>query len=180
MRKKINSLNWLLLAVMFLGISVTSLTACQQLDDGDFTEPITMYEKLPGTWNLVSLTQIDERALANGDKVTEVDLTSLFETFSITLNVDAAKQPTTYTITGSAPALLPVEGYWKLSNDFQNWDGTPLTLVLYSDASKTQPTAQVQVTTVPGNDRTLGFTLTRKTNGVAFVSYNYKLTPVIE
>ncbi len=165
--------------MLILLMSCSMLASCDT-DDGSYTAPITLYEKVGGTWALTGMKQTDEVAKAKGEKVTETDLTGYFSTFVIRLDTDADNVPTSYEITGGAPALLPENGYWKLDREFQNWDGTPVTLSLYSDAACTQKTAGVQITAVPGSAATMDLTLTRKANSTAFVSYTYTLTPVNE
>lgn len=154
------------------------LTACST-DDGTYTDPITLYEKVSGEWTLSRLKQTDEIAKANGGRVTEMDLSGQFgfDTFGIQLATDSQNRPTTFTVTGSAPALIPVSGYWDLSSDFQSWTGTPVELRFYSDAARTTRTGSVSVTSVPGTAASLELTLTRKSNGQAFVSYSYTLIP---
>lgn len=62
------------------------LASCSSLDDGSYTEPITMYEKVGGTWNLSQIKQVDELAVVNKSGMTELDLTDQFENFSLSLN----------------------------------------------------------------------------------------------
>ena len=83
------------------------LSSCAT-ENGVFTEPISMYEKIGGTWNLSRIKQVDELAVANKSGVTEIDLTDFFETFSISLNETSSYKPTTFTTSG-APEL-PISG----------------------------------------------------------------------
>lgn len=148
-------------------------------DDGSYTKPITLYEKVAGTWNLSRVKQVDEVAVAAKSGTTELDLTEFFEQFTIVLNEDGEGNPSTFTASG-APALLPENGYWKLERPFQNWDGTPVKVLFFSDAACTQAAGQVSVTSVPGSTPLMELTLTRYANGSAFVSYVYTLIPVIQ
>ena len=148
-------------------------------NNGVYTEPITLYEKIGGTWNLSRIKQVDELAVANKSGVTEVDLTDFFETFSISLNETSDYTPSTFTTSG-APGILPAEGYWKLDHAFQNWDGSPVKVLFYSDAACTQSIGKVSITSVPGSVPLMEPTLTRSTNGTPFVSYVYTLIPVMQ
>ena len=154
------------------------LSSCAT-ENGVFTEPITMYEKIGGTWNLSRIKQVDELAVANKSGVTEVDLSDYFETFSISLNETANYTPSTFSTSG-APEILPDAGYWKLDNAFQNWDGTPVKVQFFNDAACTDKTGEVSVTSVPGSVPLMELTLTRSTNGTPFVSYVYTLIPVMQ
>lgn len=147
-------------------------------DDGTYTEPITMYEKIGGTWNLSRIKQVDELAVANKSGVTEMDLTDYFETFSISLNETDSHSPSTFTTSG-APEILPSEGFWKLDRAFQNWDGSPVKVQFFSDAACTNQTGEVSITSVPGSVPLMELTMTRSTNGTPFVSYVYTLIPVM-
>jgi len=44
---------------------VISCTAFNDTDDGSYVAPITSYEKINGNWQLNSLKQVDEIAVAN-------------------------------------------------------------------------------------------------------------------
>lgn len=142
-----------------------AFSSCASTDDGDFVQPITQYEKIGGHWTVNSVTQTDE--------VTKntMDLTNVlgFDSFSIDLNVDSDNNPTTFHVSGSAPALLPTDGNWSLDNSFVNSDGSSAVINLGSQAHLT-------VTAVPGANPILEFKLARKDNGVDFVSYTYNLT----
>ena len=120
---------------------------CSKTDDGSFTAPITIYEKVNGTWNMFSIKMIDETAKSASIKPDEVTLTDQFSFagFAITLNVDEANNPTTYTVTGTAPQLLLPQGYWDLDTQFPQTDGTPVKINLFADAAKTQKTNQVSI-----------------------------------
>jgi len=148
---------------------MTSLTACNDTDDGSFVKPITQYEKIGGHWVLNSITQIDELTS------TSMTLTNQFEfdSFAINLNTDGDFQPTTFSVEGTAPELLPTQGTWRLANPYVNSDGSSARILL-NDAT------ELTVTAVPGVSQTLEFKLTRKVNGQPFVSYVYSLIPVVE
>lgn len=164
--------------LIFLGICASVFFSCST-DDGKYTEPISMYEKIGGRWNLSRIKQVDELAIANQSGLTEVDLTDFFENFSITLNVNESNQPLTF-VTSGAPEILPVEGYWKLDSTFQNWDGKPVNILFFEDSACTIQTGKVSITSVPGSVPLMEFTLTRSSNGIPFVSYVYTLIPVMQ
>lgn len=165
--------NFVLLALWAL-----ILSSCAT-ENGVFTEPITMYEKIGGTWNLSRIKQVDELAVANKSGVTEMDLTDYFETFSISLNETSSYAPSTFSTSG-APEILPTDGYWKLDNTFQNWDGTPVKIKFFSDAACSIKTGEVSISSVPGSVPLMELTMTRSTNGTPFVSYVYTLIPVMQ
>jgi hypothetical protein len=167
--------------VILFCIMVTQLfTSCYKTDDGTFTDPITIYEKMAGTWATTSVTQFDLIAVAAATKPDKVNLTAKFnfKTFAINFAVDEKFNPTTFAVEGTSPELFLKSGYWKLNNPFPNTDGTPLVIELYSDAAKTQLADQLNISVVPGAKANLQFDLIRKTDNIPFVSYQYLLKPV--
>ncbi len=164
---------------LFLLTVILPFVACNDTDDGNFVQPITLYEKIKGDWKTTSVKQIDEIAKANSQSPSEMTLTNLFDfsTFSIKLNVDTDNQPTTYEIGGKSPALFPITGFWSLDYPFPNTDGASTILILYSDAAKTNKTGELSITATPGAAQVLELKFTRKTKGTAFVSYVYNLSP---
>ncbi len=167
---------------VLLIVLVLPFTACNDTDDGSYVAPITVYEKINGNWKITSLKQVDEIAKANSQSPSEMTLTSQFEfsTFSIALNVDDNNEPISYKVGGSAPKFFPSEGYWSLDYAFHNTDGSPNVINLFSDAEKTSPTGKLYITSIPGSARTMELRFTRKSKGVAFVSYVYQLSPINE
>lgn len=163
---------------LFYAVLWTLALASCSVDDGSYTAPITMYEKIGGTWNLSQIKQVDEIAVANKTGMTEKDLTDDFENFTISLNETEGNNPTTFTTSG-APAILPQEGYWKLDRSFQKWDGEPVKIQFFSDSECTKGIGTVSITSVPGSVPTMELTKTRSTNGTPFVSYVYTLIPVM-
>lgn len=162
----------LLLILMAIG-------GCDKTDDGSYVKPITISEKLSGTWTLTKLTQTDEIALANGEENTAMELTGQFDftSFSLTLVTDADKKPTTFTVTGTAPEILSKGGYWDLDYDYPHTDGTVSKINLFTDASRSVKSATLDILTIPGAaPQALQFKLTRKVNGVPFISYTYLLS----
>jgi hypothetical protein len=150
---------------------------CTKTDDGSYTAPITVYEKVNGTWNMFSIKMIDETAKSAAIKPDEVTLTDQFSFagFAITLNVDEANNATTYVVSGAAPELLVPQGFWDLDTQFPQTNGTAVKINFYSDAAKTQKTNQVSITTMPGALPEMEIKLTHSSNQVAYVSYQYKL-----
>jgi hypothetical protein len=155
------------------------IISCSKTNDGIYTPPITLYEKIGGTWKTTTIKEVDEIAKASSTKPDEVDLTKKFNfnTFVITLSVDENFQPTTYAVTGTAPNLFEPTGYWKLDSPFPHADNISTKIMLYSDEAKTQLTDQFSVTAIPGAKSALSFNLTRKSDGVSFVTYQYVLKP---
>jgi hypothetical protein len=156
---------------------VQLFTACNETNDGTFTEPITIYEKIGGTWELTKLNLIDEVAAANSLKPDVMNLTTKFnfKTFKINLQVNERFEPTTFEVSGDAPALFLKNGFWKLSNPFPNTDGTAVELELYADEAKTNLVDALKITSLPGNRAVMDFALTRRLNNVPFLTYQYSL-----
>jgi hypothetical protein len=108
-------------ATFLLLTCVISFLGCNDTDDGNFVEPITLYEKIHGDWTLTNILQIDETANSMGISPKEISLFSQlgFESFGITLNVDEKNQPASYLVSGTVPELFPNSGYWELAYPFQ-------------------------------------------------------------
>lgn len=152
-----------------LVVSFTSLlSSCNVTEDGSYVAPISINEKIHGKWSLQSLDQTDEITMK---KMSLTDALQ-FKTFAITLNATAEGTPSTFTIEGEAPLLLPTSGTWKLDYDYYKSDGSASRLLL-NDGQKNH---EVIVTAIPGNEKTLAFKLIRKLAGKPFVSYTYNLT----
>ena len=76
-----------LYALLLLSLMTGALfTACNDTEDGSYVEPITLYEKLQGTWSLRTLQQVDEAGKASGAKYTTMKLTQSFD-FTTNRNV---------------------------------------------------------------------------------------------
>jgi len=165
--------------ILFCVVITQLITGCYKTDDGTFTDPITVYEKMVGTWTSTKVTQIDLIAVATSTKPDQVNLTNKFDfkTFSITFNVDEKFNPTTYTVGGTSPELFLKSGYWKLNNPFPNTDGSALVIELYSDEAKTQLVDELSISAVPGAKATLEFNLIRESKGIPYANYQYSLKP---
>lgn len=164
--------------LLLLFVVLLSLGSCTKTDDGSYVHPITLYEKISGTWALSSVKMVDEIAVVHASSLTEVDLTTQlnFSTFKLVLNVDESGNPTTYQVQGDVPELFAKTGYWQLDNPYPHTDASASKILLYSDVAKTQLTDQLTITTIPGSTAVLEFKLTRSTTDqVPFVSYQYKL-----
>jgi len=153
--------------------------SCNKTEDGTYTAPISLYEKIGGTWKTTSVKEVDEIAKASSIKPDEVVLTNKFSfsTFVITLSVNEAFEPTTYEVTGTAPNLFEPAGYWKLDYPFPHADNNSTKILLYSDEARTQLTDELIVSAIPGAKSALSFNLTRRSDGVPFVTYQYVLKP---
>lgn len=150
-------------------------TGCYKTDDGTYTDPITIYEKMGGKWGLTKITQVDEIAKASSIKPDNMVLTTQFnfKTFTITLNVDEQFQPTTFVVEGNAPELFLKSGYWSLSNPYPNTDGTAVKIQLYTDESRTNMADALNIASLPGTRATMEFNLTRESNNLPYVTYQY-------
>ncbi|SCY20920.1 DUF5004 domain-containing protein [Flavobacterium caeni] len=164
-------------------ITATALLAlltfgCNEPDDGSYTAPISIYEKIDGQWNLASVKMVDEVAKANGVEPNEQNLSGFFnyEDFKIRFDVDAAGQPTSYEVLGDVPTLFPANGYYQLSSPFQQPSGSAVRIHLFSDAQKTQKTDELRLTAVPGSAQEMELQLVRTSSGTPFVSYVFRLT----
>lgn len=156
----------------------SSYIGCKKPNDGAYAEPITLYEKLKGNWKLNEILQVDETAKTAGITPTEMSLFSEFnfDSFYISLNVDNANKPTSYEVNGDVPELFPSKGFWDLDAAFPVTSGASPVINLYSDADKKTLTGQLTVLSIPGAKAEMELKLTRKAAGVAFVSYQYKLS----
>ena len=163
--------------LLFLLLFMAFFQGCEKTDDGTYTAPITLYERIGGTWAMYQISEVDEFAKVNALKPVEVDLTRKFNfnSFKIALNVDSSFQPTTFEVTGTAPELFATGGYWQLDEPFVHADQTASNILLYSDEARTQQTDKLTVLTIPGKKAVLDFSLTRMDNGSPYVSYVYTL-----
>jgi len=152
-------------------------SGCNDVDDGNHVDPITIYEKIDGEWNLMNLKMVDEVAKANAIEPNEQNLSDLFnyENFKIRFNVDANHRPTTYEVLGNVPPLFALNGYWQLSSPFQQTDAKAVRIFLFSDAEKTQLTDELRLTSVPGSNPEMELQLVRTSSGTPFISYVFKL-----
>ncbi len=152
--------------------------SCNSNDDGSYTPPITLYEKVNGSWTLTNLKMVDEFAKANGIEPNEQNIGSWFnyDTFQMNLEVNDQNEPTTYEVLGDVPLLFPPSGYWRLSTDFQLTTPHPAKIFLYDDAQRTQLLETLNVTSVPGSNNQMEVQLQRISGGAPFITYIFKLT----
>lgn len=174
MKKQTKLMAFLCLICMFAVLS------CEEIDDGEYVAPITLYEKVNGNWALTDIVQIDETAKIAAIKPDEMSIYGQFgfNDFNIALNVDDRKQPTTYQVSGTAPELFPKEGFWDLGTAYPSADGSAPVINLYSDAAKNTLAGQLSIVSIPGASAEMELKLTRSSAGVPFVSYQYKLSNV--
>jgi hypothetical protein len=163
---------YLLLLFMILPFS-----GCDPVtDDGSYVDPITLYEKVGGSWKLADIRQVDETAKAAGISPSEIGLYAQFQFGSLAIELKTENnQPVLYQVTGGAPELFPNTGYWQLDTEFPYANGTAPKILLYSDAAKTVKTGELSITSMPGAKQEMELKLTRTSKGVPFVSYLYSL-----
>ncbi|WP_445730899.1 DUF5004 domain-containing protein [Mariniflexile sp.] len=151
---------------------------CSKTDDGSYVEPITVYEKMQGNWNLMNLRMVDQFAKTNGIQPSEQNLSALFnyDVFKIAFNVDANMLPTSYQVSGNVPPIFQLSGYWGLNTGFQPTNSGAIQINLYSDAQKTNRTDTLLLTSVPGSNEEMEVQLVRTSGGTPFVSYVFSLT----
>jgi len=154
--------------------------SCNEMDDGNHVDPITLHEKITGEWGLMNLKMVDELAKANKLEPFEQTLSTLFnyDNFRIKFNVDGNNNPTSYEVTGDVPPLFALNGYWKLSSDFQTTTGEAVRIYLYSDAQKTIKTDELRIAAVPGSTGEMELQLVRSSGGTPYVSYSFKLNAI--
>jgi hypothetical protein len=166
--------------IYLLAIISMLAVGCTETDDGNHVDPITINEKINGEWGLMNLKMVDEIAKAAKKEPSEQDISTLFnyEDFKIKFNVDDKNRPTSYEVTGNVPPLFALSGYWALSSDFQQTTGEAVKIYLFSDAQKTMKTDELRLTSVPGSNEEMDIQLVRKSGGLPFVSYTFKLNAI--
>ena len=165
------------LGCLLLLFMILPFSGCDPVtDDGSFVDPITLYEKVGGNWNLADIRQVDETAKAAGISPNESSLYAQFSFGTLAFELKTENnQPASYQVTGSAPELFPNTGFWQLDTEFPFADGTAPKILLYSDAAKTVKIGELSITSMPGARTEMELRLTRTTQGVPFVSYIYSL-----
>lgn len=163
-----------------LALACLLVFGCSQNDDGSHVKPITLYEKVNGSWGLMNLKMVDEFAKKNAIEPSEQNLSTMFNyaDFKINFNVNEKMEPTAYEVLGDVPPLFSPRGYWKLSTDFQPTGQIPIIIYLYSDAEKTQKTDELRLTSVPGSNGEMEIQLVRTSEGAPFISYVFKLNAI--
>lgn len=166
------------LIAFLLLLNALFIFSCEKVDDGEFVAPITLYEKVKGEWILNDIIQVDETAKIAGISPHEISLFGQFgfESFGIILDADDNNQPTAYQVSGEAPELFPKAGFWEINTSFPSASGAAPVINLYSDAAKNNLAGQLSIVSIPGANAEMELKLTRKTAGVPFVSYQYKLS----
>lgn len=166
--------------ICLLAVAGMFATSCNEMDDGNHVDPITLNEKIDGEWGLMSLKMVDEVAKAGKLEPSEQNISTLFnyDSFRIKFNVDEKNRPTSYEVLGDVPALFAKSGFWQLSSDFQQTNGTATRIYLYSDAAKTLKTDELRLISVPGSNEEMEIQLMRTSGGTPFVSYTFKLNAI--
>lgn len=166
--------------IYLLAIFSLLAVSCNEMDDGNHVDPITLNEKITGEWGLMNLKMVDELAKANKLEPSEQTLSTLFnyDNFRIKFNVDGNNNPTSYEVTGDVPPLFALRGYWKLSSDFQTTTGEAVRINLFSDAQKTLKTDELRLASVPGKNGEMELQLVRSSGGTPYVSYSFKLNAI--
>lgn len=163
--------------IVIVFFALTIFYGCQKTDDGDYVKPITIYEKINGTWNLSSLIYSDDYAKSLGLESVEENLTNWFNfnTFQISFNVNSKDEPTDYVVSGDIPNLFPSNGFWELNSPFPTTNTQPVIIILFSDSQKTTQIGELNLTMIPGTNNIMEFRLIRSSNGVQFSSYIFRL-----
>lgn len=166
--------------ICLLAVAGLLAISCNEMDDGNHVDPITLNEKIDGEWGLMSLKMVDEVAKAGKIEPSEQNISTLFnyDSFRIKFNVDEKNKPTSFEVLGDVPALFAKQGFWQLSSDFQQTTGAPVKIYLYSDAAKTLKTDELRLISVPGSNEEMEIQLMRTSGGTPFVSYTFKLNAI--
>lgn len=166
--------------ICLLAVAGLFAISCNEMDDGNHVDPITLNEKIDGEWGLMSLKMVDEVAKAGKIEPSEQNISTLFnyDSFRIKFNVDEKNKPTSFEVLGDVPALFAKQGFWQLSSDFQQTTGAPVKIYLYSDAAKTLKTDELRLISVPGSNEEMEIQLMRTSGGTPFVSYTFKLNAI--
>jgi len=153
---------------------------CTDVDDGNYVEPVTIYEKMNGDWGLMNLKMVDEYAKANAIEPSEQNLSTLFnyDSFKIRFSVDEKMQPSTYEVLGDVPPLFEPKGYWELSSSFQQADASATSIYLFNDVQKTILTDELRLSAVPGSNQEMEIQVVRAAEGTSFISYVFKLNAI--
>lgn len=167
-----------ILKVCLLTFVAVTLFYCNESDDGSYTAPITLHEKVAGSWSLTNLKMIDEYAKTNGIEPSEQNISALFnfDMLEMTFTVNSENQPTTFSVSGNVPPLFLLNGYWQMHPSFQNTNGEATEIYLYSDAQKTQLEDVLLLTSVPGSNGVMEVKLVRASASTPYVSYAFTLT----
>jgi hypothetical protein len=169
-----------LLLYLVILILISPFTGCNQIEDGSYVEPITLYEKINGNWALSGLTMVDNIAKVQNLELFEQNISSEFNFDQMVLefNVDAEDNPSTFSVSGDIPPLFLYEGYWDLSSSFPKTDLSRVKVNLYSDASRQNKVDELELTITPGATDELGVELVRRSEGIAFLTYAFSFSSV--
>jgi hypothetical protein len=169
-----------LLLYLVILILVSPFAGCNEIEDGSYVEPITLYEKINGSWAFDGLTMVDNIAKAQNLNLFEQKISSEFnfDQMVLELNVDAENNPTTFLVSGDIPPLFLFEGYWDLSSSFPKTDLSRVIINLYSDASRQNKVDELELTVTPGATDEFGVELVRRSEGVTFLTYAFSFSSV--
>ena len=162
--KKSLIINISVLAILVLG-------ACRP-EFGELGEPFDRTSGLSGTWSLVSVTQIDEKAVNKGypsfvQSISLKDRAGLND-YQLILNQDEEGNPTTFEENAAnSPAIIGISsGQWSVDNP-----SVPETITFSGGASDNY---QITIGTYLGlNEGGLSLRFTRVVDGDPIVSYEY-------
>lgn len=181
--------------LLFLLLGFT-FTGCEpSTEDGSYVEPITLYEKFGGSWNLLDLVVVDENPI-NGWNTnlattptqeqkapvkSEMSMNGMmgFDSFVLKLDLSADRRPAAFSVESLVALdvfkLFPESGYWDLNLEFPTPSGEAPKILLYSDEARTDLLATVNVTSSPGATMQMEVKRTKLLGGKPYVSYVYKL-----
>lgn len=156
-----------------------SFQSCQKIDDGEFVEPITIFEKIKGDWTLSSLTYVDDYAKSINLEPYEYNLSGWFnfDNLSISLSVDDNNKPTSFLINGSVPEIIPLNGFWNLSSPYPSTNLEPLLINLYDDAQNNNLIGTLNLTSIPGANNFMEIRLIHSSSQLPFSTYVFKFYP---
>ncbi len=162
---------------LFLLAFILLFGSCEEADEGPFVEPITVYEKIKGSWVMESITMEDRYAIATNLATEDQNVTAYFgfESYSIQFNVDANDNPTTFETGGNAPELFLQQGYWDLNSAFPFTGSSSVIIQLFSDADKSNKVDELVISNIPGASPLLQYRLNRSYNDAVYLSYFYVL-----
>jgi hypothetical protein len=143
---------------------------CEPITYGELGDPFSKTEAIEGTWNVTSVLQIDETALSQGGKYTELDITDAFnfKEYSITFNLSADTLPTTFSVEyGAAPNFIDTLGTWTFDDmDFP-------TSIEFTAPDSVSATSQLKLIAPPRDLNPLRVKFQRYAGGDLIISYQF-------
>ncbi len=100
------------------------VSACSREDFADVGEPLSFdVENVSGTWQLASISQVDNNAVDRGfpAEVQRLDLKAFFpayEQYVVRLETNPQGEPTNFAVEnpGGAPSFFPATGNWQFDD----------------------------------------------------------------